>query len=183
MQSHHKQQGVILVIGLLMLLLITIIGVSAMTSTSSNERTTGNNQFSTINFQAAESAVKSMFSRPDVEPSVMDTDTTDGTAVNEISQINNYDVDLSSAAGATVSVQATSLARFCGGDPVQVNTSFSSGSQDSGGNESLVFDVAGQSQIGGTGSQENHLRSGKLTNKALGFAFNGAGTFGGCLAP
>ena len=183
MQSKHKQQGVVLVIGLLMLLVITVVGLSAMSSTSSNERSTGNNQLSTLSFQASESAVKSMFSRPDVEPTIMDIDISDGTLANQISQLNNYDVDLSSAAGATVSVQATSLASFCGGDPLQVDTSLASGSQDSGGNESLVFDVSGSSVIGGTGAQENHLRSGKLTNKALGFSFNGAGTMGSCIAP
>jgi len=36
----HKQQGVVLVIGLLMLLVITMVGVTAMSGTTNNERMT-----------------------------------------------------------------------------------------------------------------------------------------------
>lgn len=181
MNTQCKQQGVVLVIGLLMLLLITIVGVSAMSTTSSNERTTGNNQFATVSFQGAESGIKSMFSRPGVEPTIMDT----ADLVNDkiITQINNFNVELDSTSTATISVQTTTLAEFCGADPMQMLTSLTSGTSDSGGFETLAFDVTGNSQVGGTGAQENHLRSGGLTNKALGIAFNGTGTSGACANP
>ncbi|MGI9227463.1 MAG: PilX N-terminal domain-containing pilus assembly protein [Gammaproteobacteria bacterium] len=181
MNTRRKQQGVVLVIGLLMLLLITILGVSAMSTTSSNERTTGNNQFATVNFQAAESAIKSMFSRPAVEPTIMDT----ADLLNDkiITQNNTFDVRLDSVSAAAINVQTTTLAEFCGADPMQMLTSLSSGSFDMGGHETLAFDVTGDSQIGGVGAQENHLRSGGLTSKALGVAFNGTGSSGGCTDP
>jgi len=178
MNTQRKQQGVVLVIGLLMLLLITILGVSAMSTTSSNERTTGNNQFATVSFQAAESAIKSMFSRPDVEPTI--TDTADLVNDKIITQTNSFDVELDSSSTATVNVQTTTLAEFCGADPMQRLTSLTSGTMDTGGFETLAFDVTGDSQVGGTGAQENHLRSGSLTSKALGVAFNGSGSSGAC---
>ncbi|QMU62264.1 MAG: hypothetical protein GKR92_11395 [Gammaproteobacteria bacterium] len=176
MHSLYKQQGVVLVIGLLMLLLITIVGVSAMSSTISNERTAGNNQYSTVSFQAAESAIKSMFSRTAVEPTIMDAD--DGTNDNQITQARAFDVELNTYS-ASINVQTTTVARFCGGDPMSIGTSLVSGS-GGGGVEVLAFDVNGNSQVGGTGAQENHLRSGGLLNLALGMAFNGAGTAGDC---
>jgi len=181
MKTQRKQQGVVLVIGLLMLLLITILGVSAMSTTSSNERTTGNNQFATVSFQAAESAIKSMFSRPAVEPTIMDT----ADALNDkiITQTNTFDVELDAITAATVNVQTTTLAEFCGADPAQKLTSLTSGTFDTGGFETLAFDVTSGSQVGGTGAQENHLRSGGLTSKALGVAFNGPGSSGGCTNP
>lgn len=180
MATRHYQQGVVLVIGLLMLLLITIIGVTAMSSTNSNERTAGNNQYATVSFQAAESAIKSMFSRPAVQPTIMDTaDLLDDKIVTDT---NNFDVELNKSS-ASINVQTTALAKFCGGDPMVVNTSFTSGAQDSGGVEVLAFDVNGLSVVGGVGAQENHLRSGKLGSKPLGFSFNGTGTAGNCADP
>ena len=180
MATKYSQQGVVLVIGLLMLLLITIIGVTAMSSTNSNERTAGNNQYATVSFQAAESAIKSMFSRPAVEPTIMDN--ADGTVDQTVTDTNAFNVELNTSA-ASINVQTTTLAKFCGGDPMVVNTSFTSGTQDPSGVEILAFDVNGLSVVGGVGAQENHLRSGKLGSKALGFSFNGTGTAGNCADP
>lgn len=181
MNLKRKQNGVVLVIGLLMLLLITILGVSAMSTTTSNERTTGNNQYATASFQAAESAIKTMFARPEVEPTIMDT--TDLVDDKIITQTNTFDIQLDSASTAVINVATTSIAEFCGADPMQTLTSLSSGTMDMSGHETLAFDVTGDSQIGGVGAQENHLRSGSLTSKALGVAFNGSGSSGGCTNP
>lgn len=172
MSNQSKQQGVVLVVGLLMLLLITIIGVSALSKTGSNERTTGNNQFSTVNFQAAESAVKVMFSRAEVEPTILDKD--DLVDDKIITQVNSFDVELNKNFVA-MNVATRSVARFCGGDPTATGTSFSSGT-GSPVPEVLAFDVIGESTIGGTGAQENHLRSGSLLSPTgLGIKFNEVG--------
>ncbi len=181
MKLKNKQGGVVLVIGLLMLLLITILGVSAMSTTTSNERTTGNNQYATASFQAAESAIKSMFSRPEVEPTILDN--ADLLDDKIITQTNTFDIRLDSVSTAVISVATTSIAEFCGADPMQTLTSFSSGAMDMGGHETLAFDVTGDSQIGGVGAQDNHLRSGSLTSKALGVAFNGPGSSTTCTSP
>lgn len=164
-----------------MLLLITIIGVSAMSKTNSNERTTGNNQFSTVNFQAAESAIKVMFSRDQVEPTIMD----DADLVDDkiITQLNTFNVELNNSSVA-MNVDTRSVAKFCGGDPMAVGTMLGSG-VGSPTPEVLAFDVIGESQIGGTGAQENHLRSGSLLSPTgLGFKFNeSVNTAGNCADP
>jgi type IV pilus assembly protein PilX len=59
MISYNKQQsGIVLVIGLIMLLLLTLIGLTAMKVTSTEEKITGNFRNHNIAFQAAESALR-----------------------------------------------------------------------------------------------------------------------------
>lgn len=54
-QIGKRQQGVVLVVGLLMLLAMTLIGVTAMKSTTLDERIAANTQFKAEAFQASES--------------------------------------------------------------------------------------------------------------------------------
>ncbi len=59
MTRYNKQQsGVVLIVGLIMLLLLTIIMISALQVTALEERMAGNLQNSNIAFQAAESALR-----------------------------------------------------------------------------------------------------------------------------
>jgi len=56
-QGHHQQKGIVLVVGLVMLISLTLIGVTAMKSTTIDERIAANTQFKAIAFQVAESAL------------------------------------------------------------------------------------------------------------------------------
>ena len=61
MNSHHNfesQSGIVLVIGLVVLLLLTLVMVSAVRVTAIEERMAGNSQNNNIAFQAAESALR-----------------------------------------------------------------------------------------------------------------------------
>ncbi len=53
----RRQRGAILIVALLILLVMTIIGVSAMRTTTLDERIAANTQYKTTTFQAAESAL------------------------------------------------------------------------------------------------------------------------------
>lgn len=53
------QQGAVLIIGLIMLLLLTIIGISSIRGTDLQERMAGNARDHNVAFQAAEAAVRS----------------------------------------------------------------------------------------------------------------------------
>ncbi len=53
----RQQQGIVLVVGLVMLISLTLIGVTAMKSTTIDERIAANTQFKAIAFQVAESAL------------------------------------------------------------------------------------------------------------------------------
>ena len=56
-QSMQKQQGVALVMALIMLLLITIVGVASVRMSSNDTQISGNSMFSLMVFQGAESAL------------------------------------------------------------------------------------------------------------------------------
>jgi type IV pilus assembly protein PilX len=58
LRSPRHQQGVALIISLLVLLIMTVIGVSAMQTTTLEERMAGNLRNSNLSFQAAESALR-----------------------------------------------------------------------------------------------------------------------------
>jgi len=55
----RQQRGVALVMALVMLLILTILGITAMNTSSLEEKMSGNVQESTRSFQAAESGVNS----------------------------------------------------------------------------------------------------------------------------
>ncbi len=55
--NKHKQSGAVLIIGLLILLLATLIGLASMNNATVQERMAANEQNSNIAFQAAESAI------------------------------------------------------------------------------------------------------------------------------
>jgi len=54
----HKQQGAILVTGMLILVVLTLIGITGMTNTSMQERMAGHDRDRQIAFQAAEAALR-----------------------------------------------------------------------------------------------------------------------------
>ena len=56
--THHKQRGAALIVGLIMLLLLTLIGVAGMRDTLLQEKMVGNMRNREIALQAAESALR-----------------------------------------------------------------------------------------------------------------------------
>lgn len=58
MYSRKSQQGIVLIVSLLILLVLTMIGISAISNTSLEERMSKNFQQSTMAFQASESAIQ-----------------------------------------------------------------------------------------------------------------------------
>lgn len=53
----RQQHGIVLIVGLVMLIALTLIGVTAMKSTTMDERIAANTQFKAIAFQTAESVL------------------------------------------------------------------------------------------------------------------------------
>lgn len=58
MSSRHTQQGVVLAVALIMLVLITLLGMSAMRSTIMEERMASNSRNDNIAFQLAETTLR-----------------------------------------------------------------------------------------------------------------------------
>jgi len=80
-QTHYKQKGVVLVLGMLMLIILTLIGLTGMQMTTFEEKMAGNLKDKNSAFQAAEAAL--MAAETNIENNVIttgifDTDGTDG---------------------------------------------------------------------------------------------------------
>ncbi|TXH04945.1 MAG: hypothetical protein E6R07_06125 [Nevskiaceae bacterium] len=58
--SPNAQQGIALVVGLILLLIITLLGITAIRSTTQQERMASNAQQQTVVFQTAEEAIRLM---------------------------------------------------------------------------------------------------------------------------
>lgn len=151
-KTAHKQNGVVLVIGLLMLLVITIVGVTAMSGTTTNERMTANHQFQTLSFQAAESAIHDVFNVPSVTPALSDSVWRNAPAPN------NYDVDIGGTGGAMIGVQAQALIQFCG-ELTPTGTQIKNGNANPG-DVNQVYDIRGSGNVASLGSMETHMRRG-----------------------
>lgn len=58
MKMHNKQQGIVLVVSLIMLLMMTLLGLSAMKTSLMEEKMAGNSRDQTLAFHAAETALR-----------------------------------------------------------------------------------------------------------------------------
>lgn len=68
--TNHSQQGGILIVSLLVLLALTIIGLSSMDSSIMEEKMASNSQISTTAFQAAESAIREKYYEESTAPAM-----------------------------------------------------------------------------------------------------------------
>ncbi len=165
MNTQKKQQGIVLVIGLLMLLLMTIVGISAITSTMNTENSTGNNQFSTISFQAAESAIAVENTVPRLNSSAAAA----ATNYMTVPQTSNYDVDVSGT-GAMIPVTGQGQVSYCGEDPSKII----GGTLNQNPNvpKYHAHDISGTGQINNVGARQQHLQRSSKPGPNLGIAFN-----------
>jgi len=85
LMTANKQQGAVLIVSLIMLLIMTIIGLSAMQSTTLEEKMAGNYRNSNIAFQAAEDALR------DSEKDIACNTTSCTSRTAPISGLTNFD--------------------------------------------------------------------------------------------
>jgi len=157
-----KQNGVVLVIGLLMLLVITMVGVTAMSGTSTNERMTANHQFQTLSFQAAESAIHDVFNVPSVTPAMADPNWRVSPTPN------NYNVRVRNDTSAGIGVVAQANVQFCG----EVSPPQSDLSVGVSNPMYQVYDIRGSGDVAALGSMETHMRRGGRIAAGVGMNFN-----------
>jgi type IV pilus assembly protein PilX len=96
-QTHFRQHGAVLVVSLLILLVLTIIGLSGLRASVMEERMASNNQNLTKTFQAAESAVQSTFIKYQPEPDTLVTTSRYGAASDKHFDHNLGDNTVSSS--------------------------------------------------------------------------------------
>jgi type IV pilus assembly protein PilX len=68
--SRKEQRGAVLIVSLLVLLVLTLIGISALNGSIMEEKMASNSQTSSTVFQAAESAIRETFYAENVDPAM-----------------------------------------------------------------------------------------------------------------
>ena len=170
--SHHSQRGLALAVCLVLLLAITIIGVTALKSTRLNEQVAGNAQQKAISFEVAESAIASswgaseflqslelipsgVFDNPDsVEPPGL----TDQLSTR-FDQSNNF--------GVSVDIDANVTVRYCG-ELSQPSGTALSADESQVQLAGVLFDVNGTSSIKGSNAQSEHVQRGYIVRPKTG---------------
>ena len=165
MHTHlRKQQGAALVISLLILLALTIIGVTGLSNTGLEERMAYNYQQTTLVFQAAESAIGRIALISDPESPLRDADndpleTAAGTAIGDTSTVVTYN-DTSTLPNATIATSTTLVlmaSANCAGDTI-------------GGTSCLLIDARANASVTETNAQTMHTQ--RFKRKAPGGAVN-----------
>ncbi|HED34772.1 MAG TPA: hypothetical protein ENJ08_11290 [Gammaproteobacteria bacterium] len=107
--NHYKQQGIVLVIALLILMVMTVIGASMLGSATLKERLAGNLQQKQVTFQAADSCSNLV---------LQDSILVNQAALNIGTTVQNNCAAALQVANATSSLLATGTIRDCPGtDP------------------------------------------------------------------
>lgn len=90
--TKNSQNGAVLIVSLLVLLVLTLIGVSSLDSSILEEKMASNSQISTTAFQAAESAIREKYYEEREEPAMAVVHAQNG----ETADCDNCDVTASS---------------------------------------------------------------------------------------
>ena len=175
-----RQDGVALVISLVMLVAMTILGVSTLTGTRLNEKITHNAQQKTITFEAAESALNSgfdadlmMLSAQQIPAGVLHNPAP--TEPAGLAAVLSANFDQANALGTSVDITAKVSIQFCGETALPKGASLSAdeGKAQMAG---LLFDVNGLASILNSNAKSDHVQRGSLTRIKT-------GRTGNCIVP
>lgn len=159
--THQRsQRGVALVVSLILLAVMTIVGIATLSGTRLNEQIASNTQQKSIAFEAAESAIQSVFNYDDLfsaitsDPQVPADDPgpvmlTDATSNLE----SGYDILTD---GRGVDIEGTLQVQFCG-EVQPIGTSLSA-ALDSGQIAAVLVDINSVVNVAGSGANADHIR-------------------------
>lgn len=160
--ARNRETGIVLIVSLMILLVLSIIGISAITNTGMGERMSNNFQQSMMAFQASESAINDVILRGDEEsPAYSDARNADGISADPLlaaieagegaaTTTLAYDADPNNHLKAAL--EATATVSFLG----QGNACFNDSSPD--GWVCSRFEIATDTTFGGTTAGPQHIQ-------------------------
>ncbi len=164
--SAHRQQGVALVISLVLLVTMTILGVATLSGTRLNEKRTANAQQKSIAFEVAESAIAAVWDTGYLNTAV----TSDAADIgDDPAAIMSADADTGIISGFDqltdgngVNIEGTLSVQYCG-ETVPMGSSQSADESD----VQMVFmliDVNSVAQVANTSTRADHVQRGAVTS-------------------
>ena len=91
-QLRHKQQGAVLFVSLMILLVLTLIGVSSLNGSLLEEKMASNAQTSTTIFQTSESAIRTTYYNERTTPALVVKKALSGTTVERSEDYSSGDI-------------------------------------------------------------------------------------------
>lgn len=161
----RREQGVALVISLVLLVAMTVLGISMMSSTRLNEKRTSNAQQKSIAFEVAESAIASVWDREYLstavtwDPSNGGNDPVAIDAPEEDTRISGG-FDLMTD-GRGVNIDGTLTVQYCG-ETAPVGSDLNA---DESGTQFvyMLVDVNSVAQVANTRTRADHVQRGATT--------------------
>ncbi len=163
--NHSRHKGSVLTIALFILLVLTIIGATALNDTVMEERMSSNFQNGNIAFQATESGVNAAFIEisqnrdkiVEAADAVSDTpkELKDGETWPEIDQ------ELEMVSGGETKTQTTSKTQVVYVEPVKMATSAAGASLEVGDGDTFAADIVelvATGQVNGTNISRTHIQ-------------------------
>lgn len=159
-----RQGGAVLIIGLMLLLVMTIIGVVALQSTTLDERISANAQYKMLTFQAAEAGLQQAWEHddlglktfPDAVPGSTPV-TLGATATNGVPALPTASLQ-TGVAGANAEISVTQS--YVGSEANPIVPGYSLGA----GRTGHYFDIDATATIDGAGARSTHRRSAVVVN-------------------
>jgi len=172
----RKQRGVALAVSLLLLVAMTIIGVSTLTGTRLNEQVTSNAQQKAITFEAAESAISSVWNAADMMAAVEKFPLTpyDNPAVvdrDDLDSALSSNFDQTYGAKSAVDISAEVSIQYCGESALPEGTSLSA-DESKLQMVGVLFDVNGNASIKNSKTRSDHLQRAELPRPKSGRSGN-----------
>ncbi len=164
---YHRQRGVALAISLILLLALTILGVATLTSTRFQEQITSNAQQKAVSFEAAESAINSVITDPDLI-----IETIKNVPVGQYNDPDpvfpaGYDTllstsfDQSNDLGVSLDITSSVSVQYCGERALTVGMDLT-GDKSKTRLVGMTFDINGQAQIANSNASSDHIQRGSL---------------------
>ena len=170
--GQRRQQGMALAVSLVLLIAITIVGVTTLSGTRLNERIASNTQQKAITFEVAESSINSVWSVTDMLGSLDLLPTgsmndPDPVSPPGIDAILSADYDQTNSNGVSVDVTAAVTIQYCGETTLPTGTSLSadeSKMQMAG----AMFDINGTASVAGSSAVSDHVQRGYIVRPKTG---------------
>ncbi|MDO6459198.1 hypothetical protein Q4485_00655 [Granulosicoccaceae sp. 1_MG-2023] len=154
-----REQGSALLISLLLLVAISVIGLSSLAGTATNEIIASNMHQRSIGFQASESAIRSVWTMKDLLENTPETPLNDPPA-QSISMSTEFDQ-------GPVDIEATAKVQYCGENSLPVGHSLSA-DESSMKLAAQIFNVNGVATIDSTNVNTDHLQRGYIVRPESG---------------
>ncbi len=168
----NRQRGLALVVSLVLLVAMTIIGVATLKSTRLNEKISGNAQQKAISFEAAESAIATMWDAQSLTSTLEQIP--NGIFNNPLPVVPagladqlSADFDQTNEHGVSVDIDAGVTVQYCGELALPAGTG-ASADESEVQLQGIVFDVNGFASIAGSNARSDHIQRGYVIRPKTG---------------